>query len=323
MMIVAVVLGFVALASADDNSRSKFDMFHFDQVGPFPKEVKDNKFYNQTQCQEFFSFVDSIYVFVWSLMLPTIADETKIILIGDSNIQNWDNSSYCGESCSSNITFSQNFGLGGATCNQLTEVAPKMMDLGIAEDRDWIVLHCGQNDVEFGECGPTTWGSLHALATFERLKSVITSMLEGSDSIRVLFPGGGLYPLSPGKWDDFEGFEELLEAHAIKLASESPNTLPRLVYINCIDAFRAMGNPPDLYYPDGVHFSPEGYGYWHEWIVKALTAEGDDADCVVWKDGECDVHASDIKSPTSAASHLALGVGLSLSVLVMSLVPTF
>ena len=265
------------------------------------QDLADVDFNNSTQCVKAFEDGNNIFFNAWeTLLLPLLSQSsgTRIVLIGDSNIEFYDNRAYCGETCSSHIPRSLNIGIGGSTCHQLVRIADTMAQESLLQNCDWVIFHCGQNDIEYGKCGNETSGFQRDGTTgadvFESLQRIVPSFLNANPKLRVLFVGGGLYPTAQGnplRYPEFREFERLLQNYAIELgatqADENDN-LPRLVTIDAIGALETRGNPPSVYFEDGVHFNAEGYALWHSWIEKAInTTSGPDAYCVLWRDGKC------------------------------------
>lgn len=234
---------------------------------------------------------DDYYVDMWNEM-PAVADTSHIVIVGDSNLDYWDDPEYCGIFCSDSVMHeSLNIAIEGSTCGALSLFAEDLVTQ--YSDLDWYIIHCGPNDIEFSKCGFFSVGGVTADEAFASLKRVVDVILDVDADVRILFYGALHNPYSYMKWPIFDEYDDLVRNYALEHAGDA--MLPPLVFIDSSGGFDLLGNPDSIYADDMIHMSVEGYAHWSAWSTTALNATNtSDEDCVVWVGGVCSVHASDL-----------------------------
>jgi lysophospholipase L1-like esterase len=229
-----------------------------------------------------------------------------VLLVGDSNLDYWDDPKYCGSgpSCSGTVfPGSVNIGVAGSTCASLAVFAEEISD---DAGTDRIVMHCGANDIQFSECGFYSFKGVDPDAAFASLENAYIAMLGSRSNAtaataatamarRVLYIGTFRDPWS-GEHDFYPVLEEydfLVKSWALSLAGDDPTVPPPVVFLDMASSLETVGNPRSFYSKDKIHFSPEGYEQLSEWVTAALS-DTMESDCVVWIADDCSVYREDI-----------------------------
>jgi len=189
-------------------------------------------------------------------------DQTKVLFVGDSDMDYWDTSSF--------LEDSQNVGYGGYTCEDTLAEIDEMLDVFKPK---WVVMTCGENDLMGGSDVSTTY------SLFEQLvdKIVVTDA-------RVITLATKPEPDTQELHAEYEEYDSLVRDLASGMAASDVEEPPPLVMIDTYPSFVALGNPGSLYADDGLHLANDGgYVYWQEWLTTAL----DDVSCIRWLSGSC------------------------------------
>mmetsp|Transcript_33484 Transcript_33484/g.66152 ORF Transcript_33484/g.66152 Transcript_33484/m.66152 type:complete len:413 (-) Transcript_33484:74-1312(-) len=247
-----------------------------------------------------------------------------VILIGDSYVKQWENGENCGydrEFCSeTTLPGSLNMGVEKSTCAALsyftndqvgsTDGSPRVQSgyekflgnqtLGVR----WAVISCGEQDIQFSQCGLFSFTGHTPEFAFNAFKSTATGIL-GSDAGKrsssyttILFVSTVRDPSSRMHHADFSKYDDLVRNYARALASEKrkesaksdtafPHSTPPIVYVDAARSFEKIGNKEEFFSPLNNGLSPLGYSYWSDWVYNALAEAGSGNNCITWVGQMC------------------------------------
>ena len=185
----------------------------------------------------------------------------SLLFEGDSDIENWDTSSY---------SDAANVGVGGAVCQDVLDTIEETL---MSYQPSRVVLVCGENDL---------WEQ-SVNVTFDDFSAVVSRIHDRGAT--VYYMGTKPEPATTSLHTEYQEYDAQIRSHATSLASAGS---ARLVMIDVYRGFEAIGNPDSLYDDDELHLSDEGYALWDDWLVSAL----DDDTCILWESGSCTSNAS-------------------------------
>jgi len=183
-----------------------------------------------------------------------------IVFVGDSDIDFWDSA----------VAFpgSFNVGIGGYTTQDVYgEVDQWVADL----DPQWVVLVCGENDIEAGNREATD----NALTRF---KTIVGKFI--ADGSRVIALGTKPEPGSKELYTEYEHYDEQIRKFAVELQEDESS----MNHFQFIDVFNSDFNKTELFNSDELHMSRLGYTFWNAWVKLAMEST---TPCILWRDGAC------------------------------------
>jgi len=184
----------------------------------------------------------------------------KILFVGDSDVDYWDSAPA--------FPGSFNVGIGGYTTREVAEeVDSWVKDV----DPEWVVIVCGENDINGKR--PQTKKAL------SRFKIIVGKFI--ADGARVIYMGTKPEPDSRELYTEYKYYDQELRKFARSLAQEDAETLPPL---QIIDVFVSFTSAKELYNSDRLHMSRLGYRFWNAWVKLAMNGQGT---CFRWRDGVC------------------------------------
>ncbi|GMI50159.1 hypothetical protein TeGR_g8489 [Tetraparma gracilis] len=187
----------------------------------------------------------------------------KTVFVGDSDIDYWNASLGL-------IEGSYNVGYGGYTCQNVLDEADNFIATFAPNT---VVLVCGENDIATGRSVTST------LVLFNQ---VVDKYIAGG--ARVIYIGTKPEPGTTDLHGQYGEYDAAIMARAEALAGGGA---PPLVAVDSSAGFVALGNGAELYDDDDLHLSAAGYGHWGGWLTAAFGAGGGDANCYLWRSGEC------------------------------------
>jgi len=214
----------------------------------------------------------------------TATTAVKTLFAGDSDIDYW--------STSTKFPDSINVGVAGFTCKQVSKKIGKHLK---RYNPEWVVLVCGENDLD----------GKSVAKTFKDFMNVVTKIVRTGS--RVIYMGTKPEPRTKGIHSKYREYDAKIRAKAKEMATSTiSNQPPPLVMVDVHPVFKdiEMETPGVLYKKDRLHMSKKGYSYWNTW---ATTALADDIGlCIRWKDNVCDEKLNDglTAAPSKAPSLL-------------------
>lgn len=234
-------------------------------------------------------------------------DPSEVVFMGDSNVDYWDGSGAVDEPCSdcgggttwaatkaaaaadAGVTTAYNIGVSGTTCKQWVDATDSMLTKFRPKD---VVLHCGQNDLTFGEgCGFFGVNPSTVDAAYADVSTIITKILgsAAAPSARIFYVSTVPEPLSDGQelQDNYRAYDGKVKAKALALAAQNATAPPRLVFIDAHSGFQDQNCGPKCWGNDALHLNGVGYAYWNAWLHAAMNTTAANEKCIVWRNGVC------------------------------------
>jgi len=196
--------------------------------------------------------------------------EKGIIFMGDSDVDYWYESR-------ETLPGSFNYGVGGHTCNQVYKDFTSLIQS--VQNIQWMVLVCGENDLAYGASVNTA---------FKRFRNIYYAA--SSQNIKIIMIGTKPEPSTKDLHKKYKKYDKKVKSFAKKESNKKG--FPSIIFIDSHKSFVSLGNSNSLYADDKLHLSPEGYGYWNEWLQNAhdnalCDDNGDVCKCYIWQKNYC------------------------------------